>query len=44
MKLPRTSILSLMLVVGMVALDLALGRVIFLAQPWRRPRVSAGSV
>ena len=35
MKPPRTSIVSLMLVVGIVALNLALGRTIFLAEPWR---------
>lgn len=35
MKLPRTSIVSLMLVVGIVALNLAFGRAIFLGEPWR---------
>jgi hypothetical protein len=35
MSLPRNSIASLMSVVGIVALNLAVGRAIFLAEPWR---------
>ncbi len=35
MKGPRNSIVSLMYVVGIVALNLTLGRLIFEGEPWR---------